>query len=76
MERYCSTIMRYVNNRRYPYISINNQATASAQLAQLKLRYDLDEELSFGSRPDRDDHAGHVYDGCKRTKSSFTPAYF
>ena len=62
MERYCGDVVRHVRNQRYPYIGINNYATSSAQLAQLKLRYDLDEELSFGSQ---DNDAGHIYDGCK-----------
>ena len=62
MERYCGDVVRHVRNRRYLYIGINNYATSSAQLAQLKLRYDLDEELSFGSQ---DNDAGHIYDGCK-----------
>ena len=68
MERYCGDVVRHIKNRRYPYISINNYVTASAQLSQLKLRYNLYKELSFGSRPDQDDHAGRVYDGCKQTK--------
>ena len=68
MERYCGDVVRHVKNRQYPYISINNYAITSAQLAQLKLRYDLVEELAFGSRPDQDNHVGHIYDGCKRTK--------
>ncbi|KAF8345262.1 hypothetical protein F5887DRAFT_1061833 [Amanita rubescens] len=69
IERYCGDVVRHVKNRRYPYISINNYVTASAQLAQLKLRYNLDKELSFGSRPDQDDHAGHIYDESPRKLS-------
>lgn len=65
MERYCGDIVRHIKNRRYPYISINNYVTASAQLAQVKIQHDLHEELSFAPRPDQDKN-GHIYVGCKR----------
>ena len=61
MERYCGDVVWHVKNQHYLYIGINNYATTSAQLAQLKLHYDLDQELRFGSRPDQDDHTRHIY---------------
>lgn len=50
MERYCGDIGRHIKSRRHPYKSIDTYVTSQAHLAQIRLLYDLDKELSF--RPD------------------------
>lgn len=45
IERYCGTIASAVKSRRFPWASIDRRITEIAQLMQIKLRYDLKEEL-------------------------------
>lgn len=47
MERYCAALQRGLKSRRYPDESLSNYVVASAQLAQIKVRYNLFEELSL-----------------------------
>jgi hypothetical protein len=45
MERHCNTLLRSVKSRRHPYASIASFVTATAQLDQIRLFYDLHDEL-------------------------------
>ena len=45
MERFCGDIQPNIRSRRHPYISINKYVTSRAQLTQIKLLYNLHEEL-------------------------------
>ena len=58
MERYCSDIMRHIRSRRFPYASINKYVTSRAQLTQISLLYNLENDLQLVPRPshDRDVH--------------------
>lgn len=47
MERHCGDILRNIKSRRYPYKSIDHYVTARAHITQVKLLYDLHQELSF-----------------------------
>ena len=47
MERHCNTLLRSVKSRRHPYASIASFVTATAQLDQIRLFYDLHDELSW-----------------------------
>lgn len=53
MERYCGALQPAIKSRRYPYPSIDAHVVASAQLTQVKLRFNLEDELSL--RPARND---------------------
>ncbi|KAI8990584.1 hypothetical protein BD414DRAFT_459234 [Trametes punicea] len=50
-ERYCGMLIPAVKSRRYPYASLNQYALDVAQLSQIALRYDIEQELSL--RPHR-----------------------
>ena len=45
MERHCNTLLRSVKSRRHPYASIASFVTATAQLDQIRLFYNLHDEL-------------------------------
>ena len=45
MERHCNLLLPAIKSRRYPYESINSFVTATAQLNQIQLLYNLDKEL-------------------------------
>ena len=47
MERHCSNMQRAIKSRRHPYASIANYIVDVAKLEQVKLLYDLSDELSF-----------------------------
>lgn len=47
MERYCGDIQRNIRSRRFPFKSINRYITSHARLDQIKLLYNIDQELSF-----------------------------
>jgi hypothetical protein len=45
MERHCNTLLHSVKSRRHPYASIASFVTATAQLNQIRLFYNLHNEL-------------------------------
>jgi hypothetical protein len=49
MERFCGDILPNIKSRRYPYKSIDHYVSARAHLSQIKLLYNLHQELSFQS---------------------------
>lgn len=49
-ERYCGRLQPAIKSRRFPYASISAHVVAMAQLAQIKLRYNLEEELSLAPK--------------------------
>lgn len=50
-ERFCGSIQPAIKSRRFPYASIDNYIVAKAQLSQIKLRYNLEQELSLQPPP-------------------------
>ena len=62
MERHCNTLLQSIKSRRHPYASINSFVTATAQLNQIRLSYDLHEALSLD--PDKEQYKGFVHDSC------------
>lgn len=46
-ERYCGRLQPVIRSRRYPFANIDNYVVAAAQLSQIKIRYNLDEQLSL-----------------------------
>jgi hypothetical protein len=62
MERHCNALLQAVKRRRHPYASIASFVTATAQLDQIRLLYDLDEALFLG--PENKDSNKLVYDSC------------
>ena len=48
MERHCNTLLQSIKSRRHPYASIASFVTATAQLDQIRLSYNLHEELFLG----------------------------
>lgn len=51
MERYCGSLLPGIRNRRYPYASINKFMIERAHLTQIKLLYDLHQDLSLEKPP-------------------------
>ncbi|KAH9946895.1 hypothetical protein B0H21DRAFT_857356 [Amylocystis lapponica] len=47
MERFCGTLLPALKNRRYPYASLSHYAVDIAQLYQIELLYDMQQELSL-----------------------------
>jgi hypothetical protein len=62
MERHCNTLLPSIKSRRHPYESINSFVTATAQLDQIRLLYNLDDELSLD--PDKQETHNLVHDEC------------
>jgi hypothetical protein len=62
MERHCNTLLPAIKSRRYPYESINSFVTATAQLNQIQLLYNLDKELHLD--PDQKEHDKFIHESC------------
>jgi hypothetical protein len=61
MERHCNTLLQSIKSRRHPYASISSFVTATAQLDQIRLSYNLHEELFLG--PEKKE-SGFVHNLC------------
>jgi hypothetical protein len=46
-ERFCGRLLPHIRSRRHPFSNIDNFVVASAKLSQIKIMYNLDEELSL-----------------------------
>jgi hypothetical protein len=47
MERHCNTLLQAIKSKRHPYASITSFVSATAQLDQIRLLYDLYEVLDL-----------------------------
>lgn len=65
MERFCGSLQPAIKSRRYPYASIDNYIVATAQLSQIKLRYNLTQELSLLPPTTAHTRGEHQIDACK-----------
>ncbi|KAI0716298.1 hypothetical protein C8Q76DRAFT_599310, partial [Earliella scabrosa] len=54
MERFCGMLQPAIKSRRYPWASIENHLTGLVCISQIKLVYDMHEELAF-RKPRNDD---------------------
>jgi hypothetical protein len=63
MERHCNTLLQAIKSRRHPYTSISSFVTATAQLDQIRLVYDLHETLCLD--PDKKESNKLVHDLCR-----------
>ena len=63
MERHCNTLLQAIKSRRHPYVSISSFVTATAQLNQIRLLYDLHEALRLD--PDKKENSSHIHDSCE-----------
>ena len=62
MERHCNTLLQSIKSRCHPYLSIATFVTATARLDQIRLLYDLHEELSLD--PEKKEISGFVHELC------------
>ena len=46
-ERFCGRLLPEIRSRRHPFSNIDNYVVASAKLSQIKIMYNLDDELSL-----------------------------
>ena len=51
MERFCGSLQPALKNRRHPYTCISRYVTDDARLTQVQLLYDLQDQLSFRTKP-------------------------
>ena len=49
-ERFCGRLLPEIRSRRHPFSNVDNFIVASARLSQIKIMYNLDEELSLHPR--------------------------
>lgn len=69
MERYCGALQPAIRSRRFPYASLDRHVTEDAQLTQIKIIYNMSEELAL--RPPRVDVRGAYKDPlCMYTTNS------
>ena len=47
MERYCGALQPAIRSRRFPYASIDRYVVEDAQITQLKVVYNMAQELSL-----------------------------
>ncbi|KAG8902453.1 hypothetical protein FRC00_007344 [Tulasnella sp. 408] len=52
MERFCGSLLPAIKSRRYPYASIDRRVTEISQLHQIKVIYDLRQQLDLRRRRD------------------------
>lgn len=62
MERHCNTLLQSIKSKRHPYASISSFVTATAQLDQIRLLYDLYEALDLD--PDAKESCKLIPDQC------------
>jgi len=62
MERHCNTLLQSIRSKRHPYASIVSFVTATAQLNQIRLLYDLHETLNLD--PDEKESRKLVHELC------------
>ena len=62
MERHCNTLLQAIKSRRHPHASINSFVTATAQLDQIRLMYNLHEVLCLDYDKEK---SGLIHDSCK-----------
>ena len=62
MECHCNTLLQAIKSRRRPHASINSFVTATAQLNQIRLMYNLHEVLCLDSDKEK---SGLIQDSCK-----------
>ena len=62
MECHCNILLQAIKSRRRPFASINSFVTATAQLDQIRLSYNLFEALRLD--PDKE-NSGFIHDSCK-----------
>src|SRR5882762_6622427 len=63
MERHCNTLLQSIKSRRHPYASISSFVTATAQLDQIRLSYNLHETLCLD--PGEKESTKLVHDLCR-----------
>ena len=63
MERHCNVVLQAIKSRHHPFASINSFVTATAQLNQIQLSYNLFEALHLD--PDKNENSGFIHDSCK-----------
>lgn len=51
MERYCGILQPAIRSRRFPYAALDRHVVEDAQLTQIKVTYDMAQELSLRRPP-------------------------
>ena len=55
-ERFCGVLRPCIKSRRFPFANLDSHVVATAQLMQIKSRYDVSEQLAL--QPKKEEGAG------------------
>jgi hypothetical protein len=69
-ERFCGRLLPEIRSRRHPFSNIDNFVVASARLSQIKIVYNLDEELSLRPKKAEVQRGSFSHPSCTSSHSS------
>jgi hypothetical protein len=72
-ERFCGRLLPEIRSRRHPFSNIDNFIVASAKLSQIKIMYNLDEELSLRPKKAEVLRGSFAHPSCMSSRSTQTP---
>ena len=72
-ERFCGRLLPEIRSRRHPFSNIDNFVVASAKLSQIKIVYNLDEELSLRPKKAEVLRGSFSHPSCMSSCSTQTP---
>jgi hypothetical protein len=75
-ERFCGRLLPKIRSRRHPFSNIDNSVVASAKLSQIKIMYNLDEELSLRPKKAEALCDSFSHPSCTSLSSCFTQTPF
>lgn len=75
-ERFCGRLLPEIRSRRHPFSNVDNFIVASAKLSQIKIAYDLDEELSLRPKKAEMLRGSFSHPSCMLLSSCSTQASF
>ena len=75
-ERFCGRLLPEIRSQRHPFSNIDNFVVASAKLSQIKIMYNLDEELSLRPRKAEVLHGSFSHPSCTLLSSCSTQTTF
>ena len=75
-ERFCSRLLPHICSQRHPFSNIDNFVVTSAKLSQIKIMYNLDEELSLHPKKAEALHGSFSHPSCTLLLSCSTQTPF
>jgi hypothetical protein len=75
-EQFCGRLLPKIHSQRHPFSNIDNSVVASAKLSQIKIMYNLDEELSLHLKEAEALCDSFSHPSCTSLSSCFTQTSF